>query len=117
MLDITNWNFAIDEWCCPSAEINLVVGGKFNYRMEATNGSLGFDFAGEFSKIERHKSIHYKLEDNRQVKIVFIESENATKVVEIFEAENENSVEQQRQGWFAILSNTKCIKNMISLAG
>lgn len=105
--DITNWNYAMDEWCCPSAEINLLVGGKFNYRMEARDGSMGFDFEGEFTKIELYKSIHYKLEDNRTVKIAFIESKSATKIVEIFEVEDVNSAEQQRKGWLGILSNFK----------
>ena len=105
--DITNWNFASDEWCCPKAEINFVVGGQFNYRMEAADGSMGFDFEGEFTAINLYKSIHYKLEDNRQVKVEFIESKDGVKVVERFDAEDENSGEQQRQGWQAILNNLK----------
>lgn len=67
--DIINWNFAIEEWCCPTAEINLEVGGKFNYRMEAKDGSMGFDFEGEFTAINPHKTINYKLEDGREVRI------------------------------------------------
>jgi uncharacterized protein YndB with AHSA1/START domain len=105
--EIINWNFASDEWCCPSAEIAFVEGGKFNYRMEAKDGSMGFDFEGVFTKVEPLKSIHFKLEDNRQVKVDFIDTANGTKVVEKFEAENENSAEQQRQGWLCILGNFK----------
>ena len=105
--DITKWNVASDEWCCPKAEINLVVGGQFNYRMEASDGSMGFDFEGEFTAINLYKSIHYKLEDSREVKVEFIEFKDGVKVVETFDAEDENSGEQQRQGWLAILTNFK----------
>lgn len=105
--DITNWNFAIDEWCCPKAEINLEVGGKFNYRMEAKDGSMGFDFEGEFTEITPLKTIRYKLGDDREVSVEFIEIENGVKVVETFDAEDENSAEQQRQGWLGILNNFK----------
>jgi uncharacterized protein YndB with AHSA1/START domain len=105
--DITNWNFAIDEWCCPNAEINLEVGGKFNYRMEAKDGSMGFDFEGEFTEVNPLKEIRYKLEDDRKVNVEFIETESGVKVVETFDAEDENSAEQQKQGWLGILSNFK----------
>lgn len=105
--DITKWNVAIEEWCCPSAEINLEVGGKFNYRMEAKDGTMGFDFKGEFTEITPYKAIHYKLEDGREVKVEFIGITNGIRVVETFEAEDENSAEQQRQGWLGILNNFK----------
>ena len=105
--DITNWNFAIDEWCCPRAEINLEVGGNFNYRMEAKDGLMGFDFEGTFTKIESNESIHFELGDNRVVTVEFIETVNGVKVVETFEAEDENSAEQQKQGWQSILNNFK----------
>jgi len=105
--DITSWNFAIDEWCCPKAEIHLRVGGNFNYRMEATDGSMGFNFGGEFTDITPHKAIHFRLEDDREVKVEFIETENGVKIVETFEAEDENSAEQQKQGWLSILNNFK----------
>ena len=105
--DITNWNFAIDEWCCPRAEINLEPGGKFNYRMEAKDGSMGFDFEGTFTKITPNDSIHFKLEDNREVTVEFIQTANGVKVVETFDAEDENSAEQQKQGWQSILNNFK----------
>ena len=105
--DITNWNFATEEWCCPTAEVNLDVGGNFSYRMEAKDGSMGFDFEGEFTALNLHKTIDYKLEDGREVSIEFIESENGTKIVETFDAEDENSGEQQRQGWLGILENFK----------
>lgn len=75
--DITRWNFAIDEWCCPKAELDLEVGGSFNYRMEAKDGSAGFDFEGEFTEITPYKSIHYTLGDDREVEVKFIETKTA----------------------------------------
>ena len=105
--DITSWNFAIDEWCCPKAEVNLKVGGKFNYRMEANDGSIGFDFEGTFTKVTPIESIHFELEDNRVVTVEFMETANGVRVIETFEAEDENSAEQQRQGWQSILNNFK----------
>ena len=105
--EITKWNFATDEWCCPSAQINLVEGGKFKYRMEAKDNSMGFDFEGEFTKVEPFKTIQYKLEDDRKVNVEFIDTANGAKVIETFEAEDENSAEQQRQGWLCILGNFK----------
>jgi uncharacterized protein YndB with AHSA1/START domain len=105
--DITQWNFAIEEWCCPSAKIDFVEGGNFNYRMEAKDGSFGFDFKGEFTHITLHKLIQYSLEDGRMVMIEFIDSNNGVKVVQTFDTEDENSAEQQRQGWLGILTNFK----------
>lgn len=105
--DITHWNFAIDEWCCPKAELALQPGGRFNYRMAAKDGSAGFDFKGEFIEIFPFKSIRYKLEDGREVKVQFFETDRGVSVVETFDAEDANSEEQQRQGWLGILNNFK----------
>ena len=105
--DIIKWNYATDEWCCPSAEINLQVGEKFSYRMEAKDGSVGFDFEGTFTKITPNEAIHFELEDKRVVTIEFSEKAEGVKVMETFEAEDENSAEQQKQGWQSILNNFK----------
>lgn len=104
---ITKWNFAIDEWCCPKAEIDLKSGGKFKYRMEAKDGSVGFDFEGVFTKVAPQQSLHFKLGDDRLVTIEFLQTANGTRVAETFEAEDENSAEQQKQGWQSILNNFK----------
>lgn len=104
---ITKWNFAIEEWCCPSAEVDLRVGGKFKYRMEAKDGSVGFDFEGVFTKVVPQQSLHCELGDNRIVTIEFMQTANGTRVAETFDAEGENSAEQQRQGWQSILNNFK----------
>lgn len=105
--DITDWHFATDEWCCPSADIDLEVGGKFNYRMEAKDGSMGFDFDGTFTKVVPNDSIYFELEDKRVVTVTFIETPNGVRVIETFDAEDEHSAEQQKQGWQYILNNFK----------
>ena len=105
--DITCWHFALDEWCCPKAALDLKAGGNFNYRMEAMDGSAGFDFKGQFMKINPHKSIYYTLGDERVVELHFIKTNNGVKVVETFEAEDENTAEQQKQGWLSIFNNFK----------
>jgi uncharacterized protein YndB with AHSA1/START domain len=105
--DIVHWNHASDDWHTPRAINNLRVGGEFLYRMEAKDGSFGFDFGGVYNTIDVHKSIAYTLGDGRRVGIEFTGSGLKTKVVETFEAENQNSIEQQRTGWQAILNNFK----------
>jgi uncharacterized protein YndB with AHSA1/START domain len=105
--DITYWNFASDDWCCPAAQIDLQIGQKFNYRMEAKDGSMGFDFEGEFTQIALHHLIIYKLADEREVSVEFVQTDDGVKVIESFEPEDENSAELQRQGWFSILTNFK----------
>ncbi len=105
--DITRWNFAIDEWCCPSAELNLEVGGAFKYRMAAKDGSMAFDFEGTFIKVIPQNAIHFALGDNRVVTVEFIETATGVRVVETFDAEDEHSAEMQKQGWQSILNNFK----------
>ena len=104
---IIQWNFASDDWACPRAEIELLVGGRFNYRMEAKDGSMGFDFEGEFTSVDLHQRIEYSLGDDRTVLIEFMPDAEKTRVVETFEAEDTQSAEQQRQGWQSILNNFK----------
>lgn len=105
--DIVKWNYASDDWQCPRAENDLRVGGHFGSRMEAKDGSAGFEFGGVYDKIVLNKQIEYTLEDDRKVKIIFSVNDNMTEVVESFEAENENPIELQRGGWQAILNNFK----------
>ncbi len=104
---ITKWYFASDDWHAPKAESNLHVNGKFSIRMEAKDGSFGFDLGGIYSKIELNKSIEFVLEDGRKVWIQFFSNGNETTVTEIFEPENENTIELQQGGWQAILNNFK----------
>ena len=104
---IIKWNNASADWHTPHAENDLRVGGKFVSRMEAKDGSLGFDFGGVYDEVIINKSIAYTLGDGRKVKIFFTSHGNETKVVETFEAETTNSIELQRSGWQAILDNFK----------
>lgn len=102
---IKRWNTASEDWHTTIAENDLRVGGKFLSRMEAKDGSFGFDFGGVYDEVELHKLISYTLGDERKVRIIFEENGNKTEITEIFEAESENSVELQKNGWQSILDN------------
>jgi uncharacterized protein YndB with AHSA1/START domain len=104
---IVNWNFASDEWHCPSAENDLRVGGKMFSRMEAKDGSFGFDFEGVYDEIVDYKKISYGLSDGRKVVTTFKELNGDVDVVTEFDVEDQNSAEQQKVGWQAILNNYK----------
>ncbi len=104
---ITQWNNASDDWHTPSAANDLREGGSFSSRMEAKDGSMGFDFGGIYDAVTPNEYIEYTLGDGRKVKINFIADGNSTKVVESFDAETENSLELQQGGWQAIMNNFK----------
>lgn len=106
-LHIVNWNFASDDWHSPSATNPLAVGGSFSYRMEAKDGSQGFDFEGKYDEIIPYKLIRYTLGDGRETTIIFESKPDGTYVEERFDAEGEFPVEMQQQGWQAILDNFK----------
>ncbi|MBX4188075.1 MAG: SRPBCC family protein [Candidatus Doudnabacteria bacterium] len=103
---ITHWAFASDDWQAPSAENDLTVGGKLKVRMEAKDGSSGFDMVGVYTAVEQNKLIEYKMGD-RNVKIEFMPVAEGTKVTQTFDPENENPREMQKAGWQAILDNFK----------
>lgn len=105
--DIMNWNNASDDWHTPKATNDLRVGGKFLSRMEAKDGSFGFDFTGTYSNVKTYECIEYAIADGRKVKISFTNEGGKTKVVEEFEAESVNPIDMQRGGWQAILNNFK----------
>lgn len=102
--DIVKWNFASDDWHCPSASVDLRVGGRFSSRMEAKDGSFGFDFEGTYTQIVDQQVIAYAFGD-RSAMVTFSETSEGVKVEVSFDAENENSADQQREGWQAILDN------------
>lgn len=102
---ITKWNFADVSWHCPSASNDLRVGGKMLARMEAKDGSFGFDFEGTYDEVEFNQSLVYTMPDKRNVRVAFEEIGNQTHVTVVFDAENMNPVEMQRQGWQSILNN------------
>ncbi len=108
---IVKWNFASDDWSAPRAENDLRVGGKFKYRMEAKDGSAGFDFEGTYTAVEEYEKIEYVLADERRVVVELREQEGGCKITETFDAEGENSLELQKAGWQAILDNfKKCVE-------
>jgi len=104
---IRKWNNASSDWHTPYVKNKFKVGGSFNYRMEARDGSFGFDFEGKYSKIETEELIEYVLADGRVVSINFEKEEDGVRITETFEPEQENSIELQSQGWQAILANFK----------
>ena len=104
---ITKWNNASDDWHTPKAENDLRTGGKFISRMEAKDGSMGFDFVGVYSLVDPLKRIAYTMEDGRKADITFWENDGVTTISESFEAEDMNSIEMQEAGWQAILNNFK----------
>ncbi len=104
---IKKWNQASPDWHCPSSENHLRVGGKFKNRMEAKDGSFGFDFEGEYTHLVPYHLLEYKMTDGREVKIVFQEEEQNTIVRIEFDSEELNSLEMQKQGWKAILNSFK----------
>ena len=104
---ITQWNFASPDWHCPSAKNDLQVGGTYQSRMEAKDGSMGFDFIATYTAVDPGKSLTYVLEDGRQVEVVMNDHPDETVISIVFDAESQNPVELQRQGWQAILDNFK----------
>ena len=104
---IIHWIHASDDWHSPKADSNFVEGGRFVYRMEAKDNSFGFDFSGTFVEIVDKKRIVTRLDDDRIVQTEFIQENDGVRIIETFEAEDENSVEMQKEGWYAILNNYK----------
>ncbi len=104
---VTQWNNASDDWHSPKAENDLRKGGAFNYRMEAKDGSFGFDFAGVYDDVTPNQHISYTMGDGRTVSTEFAGKDGVTEITSTFEAETENPVEMQKDGWQAILNNFK----------
>ena len=105
--DIIQWNNASDDWHTTRAENDLRAGGKFIARMEAKDGSAGFDFEGVYDEVKPNELIEYTIGDGRKVKVTFSPDGDETKVTETFETEDTHSPEMQRTGWQAILDNFK----------
>ena len=100
--DIKQWNAASNDWHTTAAAVDLRVGGAFSSRMEAKDGSMGFDFSGIYTNIVKHKLIEYSFGD-RKAQVEFSESPNGVRVCVTFDSEPSHSIEQQRDGWQAIL--------------
>lgn len=107
---IIKWNFASDDWYCPTAENKFEVGGKFNYTMASKNEAIAFDLEGVYEQIETYKKIIYRLTDGRKIVVKFEILNSTVILTQIFEPENINAIDLQRKGWQAILVNFK--KNM-----
>jgi uncharacterized protein YndB with AHSA1/START domain len=101
--DIIQWNAASDDWHTTSSSVELRVGGTFSSRMEAKDGSFGFDFAGTYTKIIPNELIEYAFGD-RSASVQFMQTSDGVKVRITFVAETEHSVEEQEQGWQSILN-------------
>lgn len=104
---IIKWNAASNDWHTPRAENDLRVGGRFLSRMEAKDGSFGFDFTGTYDEVEPLKRIVYTMEDGRRAIIDFNENQGVIEITTVFDAETQNSIDMQRTGWQAILDNFK----------
>lgn len=102
--DIKQWNAAADDWHTTKASVDLRVGGAFSSRMEAKDGSFGFDFAGTYTKITPNELIEYAFGD-RNASVAFVPGAHGVTVRVTFDPEKENSIEMQRGGWQAILNN------------
>lgn len=102
--DIKQWNAASDDWHTTAATVDLRVGGAFSARMEAKDGSMGFDFAGTYTSIVKHKFIEYSFGD-RSAQVEFADSPKGVIVRVSFDSEPTDPIEEQREGWQAILNN------------
>jgi uncharacterized protein YndB with AHSA1/START domain len=103
--DIIQWNAASDDWHTPRATVDLREGGQFVSRMEAKDGSFGFDFGGTYTKVVPLQTIAYRMDDAREATVEFADAADGCVVTVTFDAESENSAEMQRGGWQAILDN------------
>jgi uncharacterized protein YndB with AHSA1/START domain len=104
---ITQWNFASDDWCCPSAQNDLQVGGLLKVRMEAKDGSFGFDLESKYDEVDYLERLLSTLADGRVVDTCFKEDDQGTHVTTTFDAENQHPVDMQQAGWQSILDNFK----------
>ena len=104
---ITQWCAASDDWHAPYAENDIRKDGKFKTTMAAKDGSVSFDFEGVYTKVDPKKRIEYAMSDGRKVSLVFTEHGTSTEITETFDPENTHSLDQQREGWQAILNNFK----------
>ncbi len=102
---IIRWNFASDDWHCPSATNDIRPRGRFSWRMESRDGSMGFDFSGTYEEVSANHFIRCRMDDDRVATIQFEDDGESTKIIETFEAEDINPIDLQRAGWQAILEN------------
>lgn len=105
---VCRWNQASPDWHCPKGESDLTPGGRFNYRMEAKDGSAGFDYTGQYSQVIYPREIHSLLDDGRKVKVTFSPGKSGGTILkQEFETENTMPIALQQQGWLSILESFK----------
>ena len=104
---ITKWNYASNDWHCPKAENDMKIGGVYLARMEAKDGSFGFDFKAIYDEIIPLAKVAYTLGDERKVVTTFVKQDDKTKVITFFDAEGVNLIDMQKAGWQSILNNFK----------
>ena len=102
---IVQWNFASDDWQCPSAKVDLKIGGRHCARMEAKDGSIGFDFEGTYEEVDEPHALTLVLDDGRKARTTFRPSGSATEVTTRFDPDGNAPLDMQRDGWQAILDN------------
>ncbi len=103
--DIPQWSSPSPDWHSPRSQVDLREGGAFNTRMEAKDGSMGFDFEGTYTRVVPQKLIEYRMGDGREVAVNFDQAPDGVNVRVVFDAESENPAEYQQQGWQAILDS------------
>ncbi|MCW9027900.1 MAG: SRPBCC family protein [Kangiella sp.] len=103
--DIKQWNAASEDWHTTQSMVDLREGGKFTSRMEAKDGSMGFDFTGTYTKVDKLNRIEYVMDDDRAVSIDFKQTDQGITVTETFDADDEYEPDFQKQGWQSILDN------------
>lgn len=103
--DITRWNTASEDWHSPRSSVDLREGGTFSTRMEAKDGSFGFDFEGTYTRVVPHELIEYRMSDGREAAVRFTQEPDGVRIRVTFDAENENPAEVQQEGWQTILDN------------
>jgi len=103
--DIRRWNAASDDWHTTRSTVDLRNGGRFSSRMEAKDGSMGFDFSGTYTAVVEKQYIAYSMDDDRKVEVRFSLVDDGVKIEETFEAESQHPADMQRDGWQSILSN------------
>ena len=102
---VMRWNVASPDWCCPEAEIDLRVGGRHRARMEARDGSMGFDFAGSYEEVDAPHALTLRLDDGRRSRTTFEAEGTGTRVTTVFDAETAHPADAQRDGWQSILDS------------
>lgn len=100
---VVNWNFAGDDWCCPSCSNDVRVGGTWNSRMEARDGSFGFDFESTYTEVGPERLLRLTMADGRRWEVEFADEDGGTRITERFDPESENPHDMQRMGWQLIL--------------